>query len=62
MSVKAALFGLPKSEDQAASIVNLLKGAGFSDNDIRFYFPTGRETDASLMKNIPDCLRARRGQ
>jgi hypothetical protein len=32
--VKKALFGLAKSEDQAASIVNQLKGAGFSDNDI----------------------------
>jgi hypothetical protein len=32
--VKRALFGLAKSEDQAASIVNQLKGAGFSDNDI----------------------------
>jgi hypothetical protein len=32
--VKRALFGLAKSEDQANSIVNQLKGAGFSDNDI----------------------------
>jgi uncharacterized protein (DUF111 family) len=32
--VKRALFGLAKSEDQASSIVNQLKGAGFSDNDI----------------------------
>jgi hypothetical protein len=32
--VKRALFGLANSEDQATSIVNQLKGAGFSDNDI----------------------------
>jgi hypothetical protein len=32
--VKRAAFGLAKSEDQASSIVNQLKGAGFSENDI----------------------------
>jgi hypothetical protein len=39
MSGKTALFGLAKNEDQAASIVNLLKGAGFSDNDISVLLP-----------------------
>jgi hypothetical protein len=37
--VKKALFGLAKSEDQAASIVDQLKVAGFSDNDISVLFP-----------------------
>lgn len=32
--MKKAVFGLAKSEDQAISIVNQLKGAGFSENDI----------------------------
>jgi len=32
--MKKALFGIAKSDDQAVSIVNQLKGAGFSDNDI----------------------------
>ena len=32
--MKKALFGLAKSEDQAISIVNQLKGAGFSENAI----------------------------
>jgi hypothetical protein len=32
--VKRAAFRLAKSEDQASSIVNQLKGAGFSENDI----------------------------
>jgi len=32
--MKKALFGPAKSEDQALSIVNQLKGAGFSNNDI----------------------------
>ncbi len=37
--MKKALFGLANSEDQAASIVNQLKGAGFSDNDISTLLP-----------------------
>ena len=32
--MEKAILGLAKSEDQAASIVNQLKGAGFADNDI----------------------------
>jgi hypothetical protein len=32
--MKKALFGLARSEDQALSIANQLKGAGFADNDI----------------------------
>jgi hypothetical protein len=32
--VKKATFGLAKSEDQASSIVNQFKGAGFPENDI----------------------------
>jgi hypothetical protein len=32
--MKKALFGLAGSEDQALSIANQLKGAGFADNDI----------------------------
>jgi hypothetical protein len=34
-----ALFGLAESEAQAVSIVNQLRGAGFSDNDISVLFP-----------------------
>ena len=37
--MKKALFGLAKSEDQAVSIVNQLKGAGFTDNDISVLLP-----------------------
>ena len=32
--MKRAAFGIAKSEDQASSIVNQLKGAGFAENDI----------------------------
>jgi hypothetical protein len=41
--VKTALFGLAKSEDQAASILDQLKVAGFSDSDISVLLrdPTG---------------------
>jgi phosphohistidine swiveling domain-containing protein len=42
--VKKALFGLANSEDQAVSIVNQLKGAGFSDNDISVLFPDKTRT------------------
>jgi hypothetical protein len=37
--VKKALFGLARSEDQAASIVDQLKVAGFSNSDISVLFP-----------------------
>jgi hypothetical protein len=37
--MKKALFGIAESEDQASSIVNQLKGARFSDNDISVLFP-----------------------
>jgi hypothetical protein len=37
--MKKTLFGLAKSEAQAVSIFNQLKGAGFSDNDISVLFP-----------------------
>jgi hypothetical protein len=37
--VKKAEFGLVKSEDQASSIVNQLKGAGFPENDISVLLP-----------------------
>lgn len=39
MSVKKAVLGLAKSEYQAVSIVNQLKGAGFPDNDISVLLP-----------------------
>jgi hypothetical protein len=39
MSVKKALFGIAKSQAQAVSIFNQLKGAGFSDHDISVLFP-----------------------
>jgi hypothetical protein len=38
-SVKRAEFGLARSEDQASSIVNQLKGAGFLENDISVLLP-----------------------
>lgn len=37
--MKTALFGLAKSGDQAVSIVDQLKVAGFADNDISVVFP-----------------------
>lgn len=37
--MKKVLFGLAKSEDQAASIINQLKGAGFAENDISALIP-----------------------
>jgi outer membrane lipoprotein SlyB len=37
--MKKALFGLAKSEDQATSIVDQLKVAGFSGGDISVLFP-----------------------
>jgi len=37
--MKKALFGIAKSQAQAVSIFNQLKGAGFSDNDISVLFP-----------------------
>jgi hypothetical protein len=37
--VKKALFGLAKSEGQASSIVDQLKVAGFSSNDISALVP-----------------------
>jgi hypothetical protein len=37
--VKKALFGIAKSQAQAVSIFNQLKGAGFSDSDISVLFP-----------------------
>jgi hypothetical protein len=42
--VKKALFGLAKSADQAVSIVDQLKVAGFSDNEISVLFPHLAET------------------
>jgi hypothetical protein len=46
--MKRAKFGLAKSDDQASSIVNQLKGAGFPGKDISVSFPT-RATGASPM-------------
>ena len=37
--MKKALFTIAKSENQAASIVNQLKGAGFSNNNISVLLP-----------------------
>jgi hypothetical protein len=37
--MKKALFGLAKSDEQAVSILNQLKGAAFSDDDISVLFP-----------------------
>jgi hypothetical protein len=37
--MKRAEFGLAKSDDQASSIVNQLKGAGFPENDISVLLP-----------------------
>jgi hypothetical protein len=37
--VKKVLFGLAKSEDQAASIINQLKGARFAENNISALIP-----------------------
>ena len=38
--MKRAAFRIAKSEGQASSIVNQLKGAGFAENDIRFFCAT----------------------
>jgi len=37
--MKKAVFGIAKSEEQAARIANNLKAAGFADNDISAIFP-----------------------
>jgi len=37
--MKKAVFGIAKSETQAASIANRLKAEGFSENDISALFP-----------------------
>jgi hypothetical protein len=51
--VKRAEFGLAKSEDQAGSIVNQLKGAGFPENDISVLLPdtTGNRRFAHVERN-----------
>jgi hypothetical protein len=37
--MEKAVFGIAKTEDQAVSIANQLKGAGFSESDISVLFP-----------------------
>jgi len=51
--VKKAAFGIAKSEDQASSIVNQLKGADFSENDISVLLPdkTGHMRFAHMEHN-----------
>src|ERR1700719_1445732 len=42
--MKKVLFGLAESEAQAVSIINQLKVAGFSDDDISVLFPDSEAT------------------
>jgi hypothetical protein len=51
--MKRAEFGLARSEDQASSIVNQLKGAGFPENDISVLLPdkTGNRRFAHVEHN-----------
>lgn len=50
--MKTAEFGLAKSEDQASSIVNQLKGAGFSHNNVSVLLPdkTGNRRFAHVQR------------
>jgi hypothetical protein len=52
-AVKRAEFGLAKSEDQASSIINQLKGVGFPENDISVLLPdkTGNRRFAHVEHN-----------
>src|SRR6185369_18086178 len=42
--MEKAVFGIAKTESQAANIVDQLKAAGFSNNDISVLFPDKRGT------------------
>ena len=53
-----SVFCLSENESQAERIVQELKAAGFSNNDISVLFPTNRERRILLTNSTP---RHRRG-
>ena len=55
-----AVFGLVDSESQAERIVDNLKAAGFSNNDISVLFPDKAEPGILPMKKPPRHLKAPR--
>ena len=55
-----AVFGLVDSEGQAERLVEGLKTAGFSNNDISVLFQINLERETSHTSNIPRPLKAPR--
>ena len=60
--MKKAVFGIARSEAQAVSIFNQLKGAAFADNDISILFPIRMERGISPMNSTPRLPKAPRSE